>query len=62
MYLEEYKKANSVSLFFVSIDEIPQNGEYHKTRQEAGQTIDAAGQQCVPIAIVIELIVTGQCQ
>lgn len=40
----------------------PKYGEYDKTGQKAGQTIDAAGKQGIAIAIVVEFIVTGQCQ
>lgn len=41
---------------------VAEHREYHKSSQEAGETIDAAGQDSVLVAVVVELVVAGQGQ
>lgn len=41
---------------------VPQHREDNETGQEACETVDGAGQHCVSVAVVVELVVAGQSQ
>lgn len=48
--------------FVLHVRHITQNGKDNETGQETGQAINTARQYRVPVAVVVELVVTGEGQ
>lgn len=44
------------------VSHVTQNRKDDKAGEEAGQTVDGAGEHSVPVAIVVEFVVTRQSQ
>lgn len=55
-------QANILDGLVLHVGHIAEHRKDHKPGQEAGQAVDTARQQRVPIAVVVELVVAGQRQ
>lgn len=41
---------------------VPEHGEYDEAGQETGEEVYRTGENGVPVTVVVELVVTGQCE
>ena len=51
-----------ISSAYLHFCHVPQHTEYDKAGHEAGDAVDGAGEDGVFVAVVVELVVTGQRQ
>lgn len=55
-------KSNFIDPFALHMRHVPEDGEDDESGQEAGQAVDAAGDDGVAIAVVVELVVAREGQ